>query len=178
LYNKDEKFDDSIHHQTRIWILLETTLNTADATADDGIIPAITATSTVTDLTATLGSWLPTLTSGYNVNNTGIGAGSASSFAITSVPSITSVNSTNTATVAQMGTGVTVVGTNLTGIASADVTIIGVSGVVADTVTAINSTSFTLQSTITVGTYFLKVSETSETDAQPYVTFKKFAVTA
>jgi len=178
LYKKDEKFDDSIHHQTRIWILLETTLNTADATADAGIIPAITATSTVTDLTATLGSWLPTLTSGYNVNNTGIGAGSASSFAITSVPSITSVNSTNTATVAQMGTGVTVVGTNLTGIASADVTIIGVSGVVADTVTAINSTSFTLQSTITVGTYFLKVSETSETDAQPYVTFKKFAVTA
>ena len=177
LYNKDEKFDDSIHHQTRIWILLETTLNTADATADAGIIPAITAVDTITDLTATLGSWLPSLTSGYNVNNTGIGAGSASSFAITSVPSITSVNSTNTATIAQMGTGVTVVGTNLTGIISADVTIIGSSGTVADTVTPINSTSFTLQSTITAGTYYLKISELTETDAQPYVTFKKFVVT-
>jgi hypothetical protein len=177
LYNKDEKFDDSIHHQTRIWILLETTLNTADATADAGIIPAITAVDTITDLTATLGSWLPTLTSGYNVNNTGIGAGSASSFAITSVPSITSVNSTNTATIAQMGSGVTVVGTNLTGIISADVTIIGSSGTVADTVTPINSTSFTLQSTIPAGTYYLKISELTETDAQPYVTFKKFVVT-
>jgi hypothetical protein len=177
LYNKDEKFDDSIHHQTRIWILLETTLNTADATADAGIIPTITAVDTITDLTATLGSWLPTLTSGYNVNNTGIGAGSASSFAITSVPSITSVNSTNTATIAQMGSGVTVVGTNLTGIISADVTIIGSSGTVADTVTPINSTSFTLQSTIAAGTYYLKISEITETDAQPYVTFKKFVVT-
>ena len=177
LYNKDEKFDDSIHHQTRIWILLETTLNTADATADAGIIPTITAVDTITDLTATLGSWLPSLTSGYNVNNTGIGAGSASSFAITSVPSITSVNSTNTATIAQMGSGVTVVGTNLTGIIGADVTIIGSSGTVADTVTPINSTSFTLQSTIPAGTYYLKISELTETDAQPYVTFKKFVVT-
>jgi hypothetical protein len=31
LYNKDEKFDDSIHHQTRIWILVETTLSTSTA---------------------------------------------------------------------------------------------------------------------------------------------------
>ena len=120
---------------------------------------------------------MPSLTSGYNVNNTGIGAGSASSFAITSVPSITSVNSTNTATIAQMGSGVTVVGTNLTGIIGADVTIIGSSGTVADTVTPINSTSFTLQSTIPAGTYYLKISELTETDAQPYVTFKKFVVT-
>ncbi len=75
--------------------------------------------------------------------------------------------------------GVTVVGTNLTGIATADVSIINTSGaVVASTVTAINSTSFTLVSTITAGNYFLKVTEISETDAVPYVTFKKFAVTA
>jgi hypothetical protein len=182
LYNKDEKFDDSIHHQTRIWILVETTLNTssATATADAGIIPAITGVLTVTDLTATLGSWLPSLTSGYNVNNTGVGAGSASSFAITSPPSITSIDSDNSATIAAMTSpGVTVVGTNLTGIGNDDVKIINTSGaVVASTVTAINSTSFTLiSSTIIVGNYFLKVTEISETaDAQPYVTFKKFTV--
>ena len=178
LYNKDEKFDDSIHHQTRIWILLETTLNTSTATADSGIVPTITETTLVTDLNTALGPWLQDVTPTYSVNNTGIGAGSVGSLTITSVPSITSVNSTNTATVAQMGSGVAVVGINLTGIATADVTIIGSSGTVAGTVSSVTSTGFTLTSTITVGTYFLKVSEITETDAQPYVTFKRFAVTA
>jgi len=178
LYNKDEKFDDSIHHQTRIWILLETTLNTSTATADAGIVPTITETTLVTDLNTALGPWLQDVTPTYSVNNTGIGAGSVGSLTITSVPSITSVNSTNTATVAQMGSGVAVVGINLTGIATADVTIIGSSGTVAGTVSSVTSTGFTLTSTITVGTYFLKVSEITETDAQPYVTFKRFAVTA
>ena len=179
LYNKDEKFDDSIHHQTRIWILLETTLNTSTATADAGIIPTITETTLVSDLNTALGPWLNGLTPGYNANNTGIGAGVAGTLTITSVPFVSTINTTNSATVAQMGTGVTVAGLNLTGIATADVSIINTSGaVVSSTVTAINSTSFTLTSTITVGNYFLKVTETAETDAQPYVTFKKFAVTA
>ena len=179
LYNKDEKFDDSIHHQTRIWILLETTLNTSTATADAGIIPTIAETTLVSDLNTALGPWLNGLTPNYNANNTGIGAGVAGTLTITSVPFVSTINTTNSATVAQMGTGVTVAGLNLTGIATADVSIINTSGaVVSSTVTAINSTSFTLTSTITAGNYFLKVTETAETDAVPYVTFKKFAVTA
>ena len=179
LYNKDEKFDDSIHHQTRIWILLETTLNTSTATADAGIIPTIAETTLVSDLNTALGPWLNGLTPNYNANNTVIGAGVAGTLTITSVPFVSTVNTTNSATVAQMGTGVTVAGLNLTGIATADVSIINTSGaVVSSTVTAINSTSFTLTSTITAGNYFLKVTETAETDAQPYVTFKKFTVTA
>ena len=159
--------------------MLETTLNTSTATADAGIIPTITETTLVSDLNTALGPWLNGLTPGYNANNTGIGAGVAGTLTITSVPFVSTVNTTNSATVAQMGTGVTVAGLNLTGIATADVSIINTSGaVVSSTVTAINSTSFTLTSTITVGNYFLKVTETAETDAQPYVTFKKFAVTA
>lgn len=177
LYNKDEKYDDSIHHQTRIWILLETTLNTSTATADAGIIPTITETTLVSDLNTALGPWLNGLTPGYNANNTGIGAGVAGTLTITAPPSITSIDSDNSATVAGMAAGVTVVGTNLTGISTADVTIINTSGAtVASTVTAINATSFTLTSTITAGNYFLKVTEITETDAVPYVTFKKFTV--
>lgn len=177
LYNKDEKYDDSIHHQTRIWILLETTLNTSTATADAGIIPTITETTLVSDLNTALGPWLNGLTPNYNANNTGIGAGVAGTLTITAPPSITSIDSDNSATVAGMAAGVTVVGTNLTGISTADVTIINTSGAtVASTVTAINATSFTLTSTITAGNYFLKVTEITETDAQPYVTFKKFTV--
>jgi len=177
LYNKDEKYDDSIHHQTRIWILLETTLNTSTATADAGIIPTITETTLVSDLNTALGPWLNDLTPNYNANNTGIGAGVAGTLTITAPPSITSIDSDNSATVAGMAAGVTVVGTNLTGISTADVTIINTSGAtVASTVTAINATSFTLTSTITAGNYFLKVTEITETDAVPYVTFKKFTV--
>jgi hypothetical protein len=179
LYNKDEKFDDSIHHQTRIWILLETTLNTSTATADAGIIPTITETTLVTDLNTALGPWLNGLTPNYSANNTGIGAGVAGTLTITSVPFVSTINTTNTATVAQMGSGVAVAGLNLTGIATADVSIINTSGaVVSSTVSSVSATGFTLTSTITAGNYFLKVTETSETDAQPYVTFKKFAVTA
>lgn len=179
LYNKDEKFDDSIHHQTRIWILLETTLNTSSATADAGIIPAITATTTVTDLTNTLGSWLPSLTSGYNVNNTGIGAGSASSFAITPPPFITSIDTDNSVTIAVMTSGATVAGFNFGNIGTPDVNIINESGVVvASTVTPVSNTSFTIQSTsaMTADDYYLRITESTETDAIPYVTFKKFAV--
>jgi len=179
LYNKDEKFDDSIHHQTRIWILLETTLNTSTATADAGIIPTITETTLVSDLNTALGPWLNGLTPGYNANNTGIGAGVAGTLTITSVPFVSTINTTNSATVAQMGSGVAVAGLNLTGIATADVSIINTSGaVVSSTVSSVSSTGFTLTSTITAGNYFLKVTEIAETDAQPYVTFKKFTVTA
>jgi hypothetical protein len=179
LYNKDEKFDDSIHHQTRIWILLETTLNTSTATADAGIIPTITETTLVSDLNTALGPWLNGLTPGYNANNTGIGAGVAGTLTITSVPFVSTINTTNSATVAQMGNGVAVAGLNLTGIATADVSIINTSGsVVASTVSSGSATGFTLTSTITAGDYFLKVTEVTETDAVPYVTFKKFAVTA
>jgi len=178
LYNKDEKYDDSIHHQTRIWILLETTLNTSTATADAGIIPTITETTLVSDLNTALGPWLNGLTPGYNANNTGIGAGVAGTLTITSVPFVSTINTTNSATVAQMGSGVAVAGLNLTGIATADVSIINTSGgVVASTVSSGSATGFTLTSTITAGDYFLKVTEVTETDAQPYVTFKKFTVT-
>ena len=177
LYNKDEKYDDSIHHQTRIWILLETTLNTATATADAGIIPTITETTLVSDLNTALGPWLNGLTPGYNANNTGIGAGVAGTLTITSVPFVSTINTTNSATVAQMGSGVAVAGLNLTGIATADVSIINTSGaVVSSTVSSVSSTGFTLTSTITAGNYFLKVTEITETDAIPYVTFKKFTV--
>ncbi len=179
LYNKDEKYDDSIHHQTRIWILLETTLNTSTATADAGIIPTITETTLVSDLNTALGPWLNGLTPSYNANNTGIGAGVAGTLTITSVPFVSTINTTNSATVAQMGSGVAVAGLNLTGIATADVSIINTSGgVVASTVSSGSATGFTLTSTITAGDYFLKVTEVTETDAQPYVTFKKFTVTA
>lgn len=179
LYNKDEKYDDSIHHQTRIWILLETTLNTSTATADAGIIPTITETTLVSDLNTALGPWLNGLTPGYNANNTGIGAGVAGTLTITSVPFVSTINTTNSATVAQMGSGVAVAGLNLTGIATADVSIINTSGaVVSSTVSSVSSTGFTLTSTITAGNYFLKVTEITETDAVPYVTFKKFTVTA
>ena len=179
LYNKDEKFDDSIHHQTRIWILLETSLNTSTATADAGIIPTIVETTLVTDLNTALGPWLNGLTPGYSANNTGIGAGVAGTLTITSVPFVSTINTTNSASVAQMGSGVAVAGLNLTVIATADVSIINTSGaVVSSTVSSVSATGFTLTSTITVGNYFLKVTEISETDAQPYVTFKKFAVTA
>lgn len=179
LYNKDEKYDDSIHHQTRIWILLETTLNTSTATADAGIIPTITETTLVSDLNTALGPWLNGLTPNYNANNTGIGAGVAGTLTITSVPFVSTINTTNSATVAQMGSGVAVAGLNLTGIATADVSIINTSGgVVASTVSSGSATGFTLTSTITAGDYFLKVTEVTETDAQPYVTFKKFTVTA
>ena len=176
LYNKDEKFDDSIHHQTRIWILLETTFNSGSA--DAGIVPAITGVLTVTDLTATLGSWLPTLTSGYDVNNTGIGAGSASSFAITPPPFITSIDTDNSATIAGLTSGVTVAGFNFGNIGNDDVKIINESGaIVASTVTPVSNTSFTLiSSTITADDYYLRITEFTETDAQPYVTFKKFNV--
>ena len=179
LYNKDEKFDDSIHHQTRIWILVETTLNTLTATADAGIIPAITGVLTVTDLTNTLGSWLPSLTSGYSVNNTGIGAGSASSFAITPPPFITSIDTDNSVTIAVMTSGATVAGFNFGNIGNLDVNIINESGVVvASTVTPVSNTSFTIQSTsaMSADDYYLRVTESTETDAIPYVTFKKFAV--
>lgn len=179
LYNKDEKYDDSIHHQTRIWILLETTLNTSTATADAGIIPTITETTLVSDLNTALGPWLNGLTPSYNANNTGIGAGVAGTLTITSVPFVSTINTTNSATVAQMGSGVAVAGLNLTGIATADVSIINTSGgVVASTVSSGSATGFTLTSTITAGDYFLKVTEVTETDALPYVTFKKFTVTA
>lgn len=177
LYNKDEKYDDSIHHQTRIWILMETTLNTSTATADAGIIPTITETTLVSDLNTALGPWLNGLTPNYSANNTGAGAGVPGTLTITSLPFITSIDSDNSATVAGMAAGVAVVGLNLTGIATADVSIIDTSGaVVASTVSAGSATGFTLTSTISAGNYFLKVTEVTETDAIPYVTFKKFTV--
>jgi len=179
LYNKDEKYDDSIHHQTRIWILMETTLNTSTATADAGIIPTITETTLVSDLNTALGPWLNGLTPGYSANNTGAGAGVPGTLTITSLPFITSIDTDNSASVAGMAAGVAVAGLNLTGIATADVSIINTSGnVVASTVSAGSATGFTLTSTITAGDYFLKVTEVTETDAVPYVTFKKFTVTA
>ena len=181
LYNKDEKFDDSIHHQTRIWILLETTLSTA-ADAGAGIVPTITETTLVSDLATYFRPWLNSLTSGFNVNDTGIDAGYANLFTITAPPSITAVGSTNAVTATNLnGSGVTVTGVNLADILSADVSIRAVTtGVLATGTTVVSgqtATQFTLvNSTIGAGSYYLRVTDVSDSDNQKVISYKRFTV--
>jgi hypothetical protein len=181
LYNKDEKFDDSIHHQTRIWILVETTLNTT-ADAGAGIVPTITETNTVTGLVSTVAPWLNSLTSGFTVNDTGIDNNIADLFTITAPPSISAVGTGNTVTAAAInGSGVTVTGVNLADIVNADVSIRAVTtGALATgttTATSASATQFTLtNSTIGAGSYYLRVTDASDSDNQKVISYKRFTV--
>ncbi len=181
MYNKDEKYDDSIHHQTRIWILLETTLSTA-ADAGAGIVPTITETTLVSDLATYFRPWLNSLTSGFNVNDTGIDTGYADLFTITAPPSITAVGGTNAVTATAInGSGVTVTGVNLADILSADVSIRAVATGVSATGTIVVSgqtaTQFTLvNSTIGAGSYYLRVTDVSDSDNQKVISYKRFTI--
>lgn len=186
LYNKDEKYDDSIHHQTRIWILVETSLNTAEADAGAGIVPTITASTTVSDLATNLTPWLNSLTSGFNVNDTGIDNGYANLFSIVAPPSITEVGTANAVTATAInGSGVVVTGVNFGSITNGnnlDVTIRNATtgAIVAGNATVSgggNATTFTLvHTTITAGTYYLKVTDAGDSDSQKVVSYKKFTI--
>lgn len=187
LYNKDEKFDDSIHHQTRIWILVETSLNTADADAGAGIVPTITASTTVSDLATNLTPWLNSLTSGFNVNDTGIDNGYANLFSVIAPPSITRVGTANSVTTGAItGSGVVVTGVNLGSITNGDnidVTLRNATtGALVGTSTVSgggNATTFTLVNTSAVpATYYLKVTDAGDSDSQKVVSYKRFVVTA
>ena len=187
LYNKDEKYDDSIHHQTRIWILVETSLNTADADAGAGIVPTITASNTVTGLVSTVAPWLNSLTSGFTVNDTGIDNNIANLFSIVAPPSITEVGTANSvATGAITGSGVVVTGVNFGSInngPNVDVTLRNATtGALVGTSTVSgggNATTFTLVNTsATPATYYLKVTDAGDSDSQKVVSYKKFVVTA
>jgi hypothetical protein len=186
LYNKDEKYDDSIHHQTRIWILVETSLNTADADAGAGIVPTITATTTVSELATYLTPWLNSLTSGFNVNDTGIDNGYANLFSVVAPPSITRVGTANAVTATAInGSGVVVTGVNFGSISDGnniDVTIRNATtgAIVPGNATVSgggNATTFTLVHTsITAGTYYLKVTDAGDSDSQKVVSYKKFTI--
>jgi hypothetical protein len=175
LYNKDEKYDDSIHHQTRVWILTEATLNTT-ATADAGIVATPGNTTLITALNTFFGAWLPTLTPGYKVfDSQGGVANTSAPFVLELKPSITSVNTTNS--VVQSSTTQTVTGVNLTGLVAADVSYISTAGVVTPVVTMStpSATSFTHTVPIgasAVGEYFMRIIFNG------YTTYKKVTVTA
>ena len=174
LYNKDEKFDDSIHHQTRIWILTESTFNTPKA--DAGIVVTPGNATLITALNTFFGGWLPTLTPGYKVyDNQGGIASTTNPFVLELKPSITSVNTTNSVVGAAATQNVT--GVNLTGLLAADVSYISTTGVVTPVVTMStpSATSFTHTvpiATADAGEYFMRITFNG------YTTFKKVTVTA
>lgn len=174
LYNKDEKYDDSIHHQTRIWILTESTFNTPKA--DAGIVVTPGNATLITALNTFFGAWLPTLTPGYKVyDNQGGTASSTNPFVLELKPSITSVNTTNS--VVGAATTQNVTGVNLTGLLAADVSYISTTGVVTPVVTMStpSATSFTHTvpiATADAGEYFMRIIFNG------YTTFKKVTVTA
>jgi len=174
LYNKDEKYDDSIHHQTRIWILTEATFNTPKA--DAGIVVTPGNATLITALNTFFGGWLPTLTPGYKVyDNQGGTASSTNPFVLELKPSITNVNTTNS--VVGAATTQTVNGVNLTGLVAADVSYISTTGVVTPVVTMStpSATSFTHTvpiATADAGEYFMRIIFNG------YTTFKKVTVTA
>lgn len=174
LYNKDEKYDDSIHHQTRIWILTESTFNTPKA--DAGIVVTPGNATLITALNTFFGAWLPSLTPGYKVyDNQGGTASSTNPFVLELKPSITSVNTTNS--VVGAATTQNVTGVNLTGLLAADVSYISTTGVVTPVVTMStpSATSFTHTvpiATADAGEYFMRIIFNG------YTTFKKVTVTA
>jgi hypothetical protein len=174
LYNKDEKYDDSIHHQTRIWILTESTFNTPKA--DAGIVVTPGNATLITALNTFFGAWLPSLTPGYKVyDNQGGTASSTNPFVLELKPSITSVNTTNS--VVGAATTQNVTGVNFTGLLAADVSYISTTGVVTPVVTMStpSATSFTHTvpiATADAGEYFMRIIFNG------YTTFKKVTVTA
>ena len=177
LYNKDEKFDDSIHHQTRIWILTEATLNTATAFAESGIVATPSNPTLITSLNSFFGGWLPTLTPGYKVfDNQGGTPSTTNPFVLELKHSITSVNTTNI--VVGAATTQTVTGLNFsTDMVAADIAYISTTGV-ATAVTVIGSkttTSFTHTvpiATSAPGQYLMRIIFNG------YTTYKRVAVTA
>ena len=77
LQNEERINDDSIHHQTRIWILLPATDTSSSATGATGITTSTNAASTLTDLEAIVGVWIAS-----NANVKYLGAASASNLFI------------------------------------------------------------------------------------------------
>ncbi len=175
LYNKDEKYDDSIHHQTRIWILTEATLNTATAFAESGIVATPSNPTLITSLNTFFGGWLPTLTPGYKVYDNQGGTASASApFVLELKPSITSVNTTNAVTAG--GTAVAVVGVNFdTTMVAGDIAYISSDGTVTalTTIGSKTTTGFThtVPAGLTTGTYLMRIIFNG------YTTYKRVAVT-
>jgi len=96
--------------------------------------------------------------------------------------SITAVGSTNTVTATALnGSGVTVTGVNLADILAADVSIRAVTtGAVATgtiVVSGQTATQFTLvNSTIGAGSYYLRVTDASDSDNQKVISYKRFTV--
>jgi hypothetical protein len=174
LYNKDEKYDDSIHHQTRVWILTEATLNTATAFAESGIVATPGNTTLITALNTFFGAWLPTLTPGYKVlDSQGGVADAANPFALELKPSITLVSTANAVT--GEATTVAVTGVNLTGLVAADVKYVSSTGAVTAvaTIGSVTATGFThTVPTLATGVYFMRITKNS------YTTYKRVAVTA
>ena len=177
LYNKDEKYDDSIHHQTRIWILTEATLNTATAFAESGIVATPSNPTLITSLNSFFGGWLPTLTPGYKVyDNQGGTASSTNPFVLELKPSISNVNTTNSVVGAAATQTVTGVNFNSSMVA-ADVSYISTAGVVTPvaTMSTPNTTSFTHTvpiATSAPGQYLMRIVYNG------YTTYKRVAVTA
>jgi len=177
LYNKDEKFDDSIHHQTRIWILTEATLNTATAFAESGIVATPSNPTLITSLNSFFGGWLPTLTPGYKVYDNQGGVASASApFVLELKPSITSVNTTNS--VVGAATTQTVTGLNFsTDMVAGDIAYISTTGVVTPVVTIGSKTTTSFTHTVPIATsapgqYLMRIIFNG------YTTYKRVAVTA
>lgn len=176
LYNKDEKYDDSIHHQTRIWILTEATLNTATAFAESGIVATPSNPNLITSLNSFFGGWLPTLTPGYKVYDNQGGTASASApFVLELKPSITLVGTENAVTAAD--TAVAVVGVNFdTTMVAGDIAYISSTGTVTvlTTIGSKTTTGFThtVPTGLATGTYLMRIVFNG------YTTYKKVSVTA
>ena len=177
LYNKDEKFDDSIHHQTRIWILTEATLNTATAFAESGIVATPGNTTLITALNTFFGTWLPSLTPGYKVlDSQGGVADAANPFALELKPSITSVNTTNS--VVGAATTQTVTGVNFsTSMVAGDISYISSTGVVTPVATIGSKTTTSFTHTVPIATsapgqYLMRIIFNG------YTTYKRVTVTA
>lgn len=174
LYNKDEKYDDSIHHQTRIWILTEATLNTATAFAESGIVATPGNPNLITELNTFFGTWLPSLTPGYKVYDNQGGVASASApFVLELKPSITLVSTANAVT--GNDTIIPVTGVNLAGLVAADVKYVSSTGAVTavTTINSVTSTGFThTVPTLATGTYLMRII------LNGYTTYKKVSVTA
>lgn len=177
LYNKDEKFDDSIHHQTRIWILTEATLNTATAFAESGIVATPGNPTLITALNTFFGGWLPTLTPGYKVfDNQGGTPSTTNPFVLELKPSITSVNTTNS--VVGAATTQTVTGLNFsTDMVAGDIAYISTAGVATPVVTIGSKTTTSFTHTVPIATsapgqYLMRIIFNG------YTTYKRVAVTA
>ena len=177
LYNKDEKFDDSIHHQTRIWILTEATLNTATAFAESGIVATPSNPNLITSLNSFFGGWLPTLTPGYKVyDNQGGTASSTNPFVLELKPSITSVNTNNSVVGAALTQ--TVTGLNFsTDMVAGDIAYISTTGTVTPVTLIASKTTTSFTHTVPIATsapgqYLMRIIFNG------YTTYKRVTVTA